>query len=278
MRLVYEDKVVFREVVHQGVRSAPGGALRQVAGVVLHAGAVPRLAQHLQVVPGARLEALGLQQLAGRLEAGQVVVELLLDAGDRQLEALVRRDEVLCGVYLDVVYLAQQLAGQRVQRDDAVDLVPPELHADTHLMLVGGQYLQGVAPDPEAPPGEVVVVALVLHVDELAHEAVTAAHLPLAQEGDEALVLLRGAQAEYAGDRGDDDHVAAGQQRAGRSVPQLVELVVDVGVLLDVGVGARDVGLRLVVVVVAHEVFDGVPGQEVLELRGKLSGERLVVR
>ena len=73
-------------------------------------------------------------------------------------------------------------------------------------------------------------------------------------------------------------HVAPGQQRAGRRVPQPLDLVVDRGVLLDVGVGLRDVGLGLVVVVVADEVLDGVVGQHLTQLVGQLSGKRLVRR
>ena len=43
-----------------------------------------------------------------------------------------------------------------------------------------------------------------------------------------------------------------------------VDLLVDVGFLLDVGVGARDVGLGLIIVVVGDEVFHRVVGKEVL--------------
>ena len=43
-----------------------------------------------------------------------------------------------------------------------------------------------------------------------------------------------------------------------------------------IGVGARDVGLGLVVVVVGDEVLDRVVGEEVLELAVELGGERLV--
>jgi hypothetical protein len=40
-----------------------------------------------------------------------------------------------------------------------------------------------------------------------------------------------------------------------------VELLVDVGFLLDIGVGARDVGLGLVIVVVRDEILDRVVGE-----------------
>src|SRR4051794_35368765 len=56
-----------------------------------------------------------------------------------------------------------------------------------------------------------------------------------------------------------------------------VDLVVDRGVLLDIEVLGRDVGLGLVVVVVADEVLDGVVWEELPELVAKLRRERLVV-
>ena len=77
---------------------------------------------------------------------------------------------------------------------------------------------------------------------------------------------------------GDDDDVAALEQRPRRRQPHAVDLVVDRRFLLDVRVGGRDVGLGLVVVVVADEVLDRVLGEEALELLVELGGERLVVR
>ena len=60
-------------------------------------------------------------------------------------------------------------------------------------------------------------------------------------------------------------------------MPQFVDLLIDVRVLLDVGVGLGDVGLGLVVVVVGDEVLHLVIGEEVLELLVKLGGQGLVV-
>ena len=44
-------------------------------------------------------------------------------------------------------------------------------------------------------------------------------------------------------------------------MPQPLHVVVDRAVLLDVGIGLRDIRLGLVVVVIGDEVFDGVVGQ-----------------
>ena len=45
---------------------------------------------------------------------------------------------------------------------------------------------------------------------------------------------------------------------------EALDLVVDRRVLLDVGVGLRDIGLWLVVVVIGDEVLDGVAREELL--------------
>ena len=72
--------------------------------------------------------------------------------------------------------------------------------------------------------------------------------------------------------------VVAFQQRARRRMAHAVDLLVDGGFLLDIGVGARDVGLRLVVVVIGDEVLDRVVGEERLELAIELRRQRLVRR
>ena len=98
------------------------------------------------------------------------------------------------------------------------------------------------------------------------------------EEDQHVEVAGRRAEAVDARDARDDDDVVALEQRLGGGVAHLVDLVVDRRVLLDVRVGRRDVGLGLVVVVVADEVADGVVGEERPELVVELRRERLVGR
>ena len=55
-----------------------------------------------------------------------------------------------------------------------------------------------------------------------------------------------------------------------------VDLLVDGAILLDIGVGARDVSLGLVVVVKGDKILDRVVREEALELAIELRGQRLV--
>ena len=158
----------------------------------------------------------------------------------------------------------------------ALHLVPEEGGAVGGLG-VGGKHLQRVAADAEGAAGQRLVVARVLDVHELAKHRVAVDHLPRLEHQHQLVVLLGRAQAEDARHAGHHDRVPTAEQRGGGGVAQALDLVVDRGVLLDVEVLRRHVGLGLVVVVVGDEVLDRVVREELPELVAQLGGQRLVV-
>ena len=179
------------------------------------------------------------------------------------------REDVELGV------LADHLASQRVQRHQPLDLVAEHLDPDGEF-LVHRDDLDGVTADPERAAGEGQVVPVVLHADQLAEQLVPLDGVAQLDLEHPVHVLLRRAQAVDARHGGHDDGVPPGEQRVGGGVPEPLDLGVDGGVLLDVGVGLRDVRLGLVVVVVGDEVLDRVVGQHLAQLVGELGGERLI--
>src|SRR5579884_796305 len=274
--LVNDDQEVLREVIEQCVRRRARRAPIQEARVVLDAGAVAQLLHHLKVEISALLNTLRLQQLAPALEVGDALCQLLLDLDDGTLQALLGGDEVAGREDSDGVTRAQDLAGERVSQGDLLDLIAEELDADDDL-LIGGLYLQDVAAHAERAPRQFQVVARKLHLDQAA-QGLLAVVLSAALEGeDDIAVLLRRAQAVDAGDGGDNDHVPTLQHGLRGRVAQAVDLVIDAAVLLNIGIGLRDVGFGLVVVVVGDEELDGVLREELAELGAELGGQRLVV-
>ena len=277
VRLVDDQQEVVREVVDEGGRGRALRAAVDVPGVVLDARAESDLPHHLDVVGRAHAQPLRLQQLALRLELGQPLPQFLFDAADRPFHP-VRPGHVVGGREdPQLIHLADHLTGQRVQVVQLLHLVAEELDAHRKF-LVRRDDLHRVPAHPETTTGERQVVAGVLDVDQRSEQQVTLHGVADLHRQRPVQVRLRGTQAVDAGHRRHHYDVPPGQQRHGCRVPQPFHIGVDRGVLLDVGVGLRDVGLRLVVVVVRDEVLDRVLREQFTQLVGQLGGERLVRR
>ena len=130
-----------------------------------------------------------------------------------------------CGVDVHLAAFRQHLAGKRVDLGDPLHRVAKELDADD---VVAGDRLEfeDIAADAEARARELRIVALVLEVHEVPQHpvaAVVAADLEVEHRG---AVVDRCADPVDARYRGDDDHVAPLEERAGGVVPQPIDLVV----------------------------------------------------
>jgi hypothetical protein len=128
------------------------------------------------------------------------------------------------------------VTGERVEAGEALDAFAEELNAQA-VLGVGGE-LDGIAADAELAAVELDVVAGVLEVDEFSRSWSRVISWFDAEGDDHGLVILLAADAVDAGDAGDHDHVAPGEQRAHGREPQAFDLLVDAGILFDEGVGA----------------------------------------
>ncbi len=276
VRLVDDQQPVRREVVEQGPRPAARVAARQMARVVLDAGAVPEFAHHLEVERRPLPQPGALERSPFGLEFTDPELHLGVDIDDRFLELVVRRDVVRGRVDVRLLAFGQELAGQRVELGDALDLVAEELDPDQGLLGRGLEF-QRVAADPEPCPGQGLVVALVLEIDQMSEDGIASVLAADPELEDRRPVVHGCAQTVDAAHARDDDHVASLEEGVRGGVAKPVDLVVPRRVLLDVGIGPREVGLGLVVVEVADEVLDGVLREELAEFRVQLGGQGLVV-
>ena len=196
----------------------------------------------------------------------------------RLFEGRLRRHIMRIGIELDLLELGRLVAGQRIELADRFDLVAEQREAPGAVLEMRGEDLDRVAAHPEGAAHEIAVIALVMKGDEIGEKlALGDALAPLHREGH-GRIGLDIADAVDAGHRGDDDDIVALEQRARRRMAHAVDLLVDRGFLLDIGVGARHIGFRLVVIVIGDEIFDRVVGEEAPELAIELGGKRLVGR
>jgi hypothetical protein len=278
VRLVYERQHLLAEEVDQRVGRLALFPPRQVPGVVLDAVAVAGLAQHLEVVHRAHPEPLLLEELAPGPQPLQPLVQLLLDILYRLLQLIGRCEEMGRRPYDGAVQVRQHLSGERVHLGYPLDGLAEHVHSHGRLVPVRRVDVDDVAADAELPPVGGDVVALVTDVHQPPEYVLPLVFLPDLDHHHPVEILIGRPKPVYAGHRRDDYHVGARQERARGPVPEPVDLVVDRGVLLYVGVRARYVRLGLVVVVVGHEILDRVAGKELAELRVQLRGQRLVRR
>ena len=277
MRLVHDEQEIAREEVEQRVRARAGRASAEMARVVLDPAAKSHLLDHFQIIFRSHFQPLRLEQLALLFEPDDARVELLADRGHRALQLVVRGDELLRRVERHQRELLLAVAGKRVETGNPVDFIAEEFDAHGRLILAGRLHFHHIAANTEFAAPKADVVALVKHLHQLRERHLARDCLADFHREQHILKVLRRPEAVDARDSRHDEHIAPGEERAGRREPQALDLLVDRRILLDVRIGAGDVSLRLVVIEIGDEVLDRVFGEELLELRVELGGEGLIV-
>ncbi|CCX41509.1 unknown [Clostridium sp. CAG:1024] len=278
VRFVHKEQKILRKIVDERKRRFARPSAVKIAAVVLDAAAKADLTHHFQIVFRALRKPLRLDELAvaGQLlDAERTVPFNLLHGGH---ELFVARRVVRSGEDRDVRAVAENFARDRRHLADAVHLVPEELDPQRLVRPVRGENVQHVAAHAEGPARKIIVVALKLDIDETLDHLVAGDLHAAAQRDGQFQVFFRIAERVNAGYGRHDDDVSALVQRTGRAVAQLVDLVVDVHGLFNVGVRRGDICLRLVIVVIRNEVLHSGIRKKLLELGAELCGERLVVR
>ncbi len=143
--------------------------------------------------------------------------------------------------------------------------------------LTCGLDLHAVAHRAELAGGQVGVGASKVEVYQLADKLGAVLLLPYLELNQIFFILCRVAEAIDARYGCNYYHILARQERLGGGVAQALNLLVDLRLLLYIRIAMRNVGLRLVVVVVGDKVVHRRIGEELAILLRELGGERFVV-
>ena len=162
-----------------------------------------------------------------------------------------------------------------MQQRDRIDFVTEKFNADRELFVYGDDFHR-VPAHPERSASERNVIAGVLHRHKPAQEFIAIQRLAHVELNHPVHILLRRTKPINAGDGGNHYGVPASEKVVGCRMPQPLHLIVDRGILLNEGIGLGDVRLRLVVIVVGHEILNGVVGQEFPKFGSHLGGQSLI--
>src|SRR5256885_6536545 len=250
-----------------------------MARIIFDAVAVADGAHHFDIKHGALDDALGFDEFSLLLQFFFPPLEFFLNGDDGALALSLRHDVVIFGINRHAfhIFLAStDCAGNRVELADYVDLIAEHFDA-IGLVFIGGIDFDDVAANAESSATE-VFAALIEAVDEAAEERFASSLLAFFEHDEHAVVGVGRTDAVNAADGGNDDDVAAFEERACGAHAEFVEFVVDGGFFFDVDVGGGDIGFRLIEIVVADEILDGIFREKVFELVIELRGEGFVVR
>lgn len=277
VRFVDEEKKIIRKIIEQGIGSGAGLEAGHVPGVVFDAAAIADFLNHLEVVECSGFEALGFEQFAFVAKLHEALLQFLTDALVCGFDAVGGQDIVFCREDENLMFLREDFGGDGIDVGDFFDAVAEKFEADGEGFIRGPEF-DDVAADAKRAACEVNIFAIILQVGEFAEEFVAYDFFAETEADDAGLVIFGRAEAEDARDAGDNNNVLAAHQAGRGGEAQAVELVVAGGVFFDVDVTLGDVGLGLIIVIIADEVFDGVFGEELAEFFIELCGEGLVVR
>ena len=277
MALVDEGDEILRKIIQQAERSHALAASVEIPRIVLDAGAVVHFLNHFEVIFHPLLQPLCLQHAALPFEICQPGAEVVLYMADSLLLPFVRGHEIARRVYGHLVQFVDHGTRSRVYDVQGLHFVAEELYA-YGVLSVANAYVNCVASDAEAAALEIGLRAVVEGVHQLVQQTHLAARLAFFHIYRLGVEVFGVAYTAEAGDAGYDYHVAAaGQQGGSGAQTQFLYFVVDAQVFFDICIGAGNICLRLIVVVVGDEIFDRVVGKEGLELAVELCGEGLVV-
>ena len=278
MTLVDKQDKVVREKVEQRIRRLPRHSSVKVAGIVFDSAAIAHFADHFHVVIDAFLQALRFEQFSlfpkrrdRRAHIGQNLLQ-------RAVALFLLDDIVARRIQIDVFERTNRFARHRIELIDRLDFVPPKRDAHRVFGTVYRKHFDHVAAHPKRRARKLDIAALVLDFDEAIEQRVPIHFHARTQRNRHREIFDRRAQSVNARDGCDDDHVSRLAQRARRGVPQFVDLVVDGQILFDIRIRPRNIGLRLIVIVIGHKIFDAVVGEKFAKLVAQLRGKRLVVR
>ena len=143
--------------------------------------------------------------------------------------------------------------------------------------MLCGEYVNRVAAHSESAAAEIHVIALVLHAHQLRNGVALAQLVARAQGHDHFVIRLGLANTVDGRHRGHDDHVASLQNALGARQAHLLNMLVNCAVFFDEQIALRHIGFRLVIVVIADEIFHRIVRKKLTKLAVQLRRQCLVV-
>ena len=277
MGLVNHQQKILGKIINQSKGRLPRLTSCQMPGIVFDTGAIPHFIHHFQIIIGALLQALGLQNLEIMIEIIQSLSQLYANISHSPLQILPTSYIVRGRKDGHMVALSQHLTREHIKLKDAIHLVIKHFNAHGLFTIGRRNNLNDISPHPKGAALKIDIIAVVLNLYQLMQNFLSVNNLAQSQGKHHIIVLLGGTQAINTADAGHDNNISALKEGAGSGMAQLIDFIINGSILFNISIGLGNIGLRLVVIVIGNKVFHRIIREEGLQLTGQLCRQRFVV-
>ena len=170
-----------------------------------------------------------------------------------------------------------QLPCQGIHLGNPVDFVSEKFHPDQIVSALGRINLHTVPSHPETAAAQIHVIPVILYINQFPQNLVPFLYHTGPQGYDHIFIFIRAAQAVNTGNTGHYNNILALRKRCRSGQSQFVNLIIDGGILGNIGIRRRHIGFRLIIIVIAHEILHRILREKFLEFAVKLSGKRFIM-
>ena len=241
---------------------------------------MPQFADHFQVERNTFVQAFRLIGLADLPQEIHLRPQVDIDLPDSGIDTILRSHEEVGRIDVQFILLVNLLSGLRIERRNTVDLVVPEL--DAVGCPVKGfdsrKDIDRIAVYAKAATIELYFIIDIKGIHETAQQFIPVYPHPLFHMHHLFGKSSRVRHTIEAGDRrNDNDILPPRQQRSRCTQAEFIDLVINRQILFYISIRCRQVGFRLVVIVIRDEILDGIVREECLELAIQLGSEGFVM-
>ena len=140
--------------------------------VVLDAVAKAHGLEHLEIIVGALLQALRLEQLVSRLELGHTLLALFTNRFQSRLNLGLLSHVVRCRPHGNGFILTQHLTGDLVDLGNQLDLVAKKLKAQW-VLGIGRIHVDDITAHAKRSARQIIVISIVLNIDKRMDKVIT---------------------------------------------------------------------------------------------------------
>ncbi len=172
MALIYYSQEIFREIVKQTERSHARLASVKITRVILNAGAISDLLDHLDVISHPFIQTLGFKLSGLTAEKFHLLAEIELYLSDSRCLTRRRGDENVGRINSEFLMIRDMHGVFGIKSLKRFDLIAPENYPE-HDILIGEAYVDGVTLDSEIAALKIDLITGIKRCDKFTQKSVT---------------------------------------------------------------------------------------------------------